>query len=157
MTTEKIAVFPGTFDPITKGHVDIVDRGSLLFDKVIVAVGMNSKKTTLFTLEKRMRWIQETFAHNVKVEVMSYEGLTVDFCRKVNANFILRGLRNGTDFDYESHIGQLNKALSEDIETIFVLSSPELSYISSTLVRDLIIHHGNYAPFLPEAVNMEEK
>jgi pantetheine-phosphate adenylyltransferase len=156
MTAEKIAVFPGTFDPITKGHVDIVDRGSLLFDKVIVAVGINSKETTLFTLEKRMRWIEETFAHNVKVEVMSYEGLTVDFCRKVNAKFILRGLRNGTDFDYESHIGQLNKALSEDIETIFVLSSPELSYISSTLVRDLIVHQGNYAPFLPEAVNMEE-
>ncbi len=156
MTAEKIAVFPGTFDPITKGHVDIVDRGSLLFDKVIVAVGINSKKTTLFTLEKRMRWIEETFAHNVKVEVMSYEGLTVDFCRKVNAKFILRGLRNGTDFDYESHIGQLNKALSQDIETIFVLSSPELSYISSTLVRDLIVHQGNYAPFLPEAVNMEE-
>jgi pantetheine-phosphate adenylyltransferase len=156
MTAEKIAVFPGTFDPITKGHVDIVDRGSLLFDKVIVAVGVNPKKTTLFTLEKRMRWIEETFAHNVKVEVMSYEGLTVDFCRKVNAKFILRGLRNGTDFDYESHIGQLNKALSEDIETVFVLSSPELSYISSTLVRDLIVHQGNYAPFLPEAVNMEE-
>ena len=156
MTAEKIAVFPGTFDPITKGHVDIVDRGSLLFDKVIVAVGINSKKTTLFTLEKRMRWIEETFAHNVKVEVMSYEGLTVDFCRKVNAKFILRGLRNGTDFDYESHIGQLNKALSQDIETIFVLSSPELSYISSTLVRDLIVHQGNYAQFLPEAVNMEE-
>jgi pantetheine-phosphate adenylyltransferase len=156
MTAEKIAVFPGTFDPITKGHVDIVDRGSLLFDKVIVAVGVNPKKTTLFTLEKRMRWIEETFAHNVKVEVMSYEGLTVDFCRKVNAKFILRGLRNGTDFDYESHIGQLNKALSQDIETVFVLSSPELSYISSTLVRDLIVHQGNYAPFLPEAVNMEE-
>ena len=156
MTAEKIAVFPGTFDPITKGHVDIVDRGSLLFDKVIVAVGVNPKKTTLFTLEKRMRWIEETFAHNVKVEVMSYEGLTVDFCRKVNAKFILRGLRNGTDFDYESHIGHLNKALSQDIETVFVLSSPELSYISSTLVRDLIVHQGNYAPFLPEAVNMEE-
>ena len=157
MTTEsqRIAVFPGTFDPITKGHEDIVERGSALFDKVIVAVGINSKKTTLFTLEKRIQWIRETFAKNAKIEVMSYEGLTVDFCKSVGAKYILRGLRNGTDFDYESHIGQLNKALSGEIETIFVLSSPELSYISSTLVRDLIVHHGNYRPFLPEAVQVE--
>lgn len=159
MTNEaqRIAVFPGTFDPITKGHEDIVMRGSELFDKVIVAVGINSKKTTLFTLEKRIQWIKETFAKNAKVEVMSYEGLTVDFCKRVGAKYILRGLRNGTDFDYESHIGQLNKALSGEIETVFVLSSPELSYISSTLVRDLIIHHGAYRPFLPEAVNLNHE
>lgn len=157
MTTEtqRIAVFPGTFDPITKGHEDIVERGSALFDKVIVAVGINSKKTTLFTLEKRIKWIRETFAKNAKIEVMSYEGLTVDFCKSVGAKYILRGLRNGTDFDYESHIGQLNKALSGEVETVFVLSSPELSYISSTLVRDLIIHHGDYRRFLPDEVKLE--
>ena len=154
MTIEKIAVFPGTFGPITKGHVDIVDRGSLIFDKIIIAVGVNTKKTTLYTLEKRIAWIKETFAHNSKVEVDFYEGLTVDYCEKVGANFLLRGLRNGSDFDYESHIAQLNKALNEDIETVFILSSPELSYISSTLVRDLIIHNGNYRPFLPEAVQV---
>ena len=154
MTIEKIAVFPGTFDPITKGHVDIVDRGSLIFDKIIIAVGVNTKKTTLYTLEKRIAWIKETFAHNSKVEVDFYEGLTVDYCKKVGANFLLRGLRNGSDFDYESHIAQLNKALNVDVETVFILSSPELSYISSTLVRDLIIHNGNYSPFLPEAVQV---
>lgn len=154
MAVEKIAVFPGTFDPITKGHVDIVDRGSLMFDKVIVAMGVNTKKTTLFTLENRIAWIKEAFAHNPKVEVDFYEGLTVDFCKKVGAKFLLRGLRNGSDFDYESHIAQLNKALYEDIETVFILSSPELSYISSTLVRDLIIHKGNYSKFLPEAVQV---
>lgn len=154
MTIEKIAVFPGTFDPITKGHVDIVDRGSLIFDKIIIAVGVNTKKTTLYTLEKRISWIKETFVHNPKIEVDYYEGLTVDYCKKVGAKFLLRGLRNGSDFDYESHIAQLNKALYEEIETVFILSSPELSYISSTLVRDLIIHHGNYRPFLPEAVQV---
>ena len=153
--SQRIAVFPGTFDPITKGHEDIVERGSALFDKVIVAVGINSKKTTLFTLEKRIQWIKQTFAENAKIEVMSYEGLTVDFCKKMGARYILRGLRNGTDFDYESHIGQLNKALSGEIETVFVLSSPELSYISSTLVRDLIVHHGEYRRFLPGEVNLE--
>ena len=120
-----------------------------------MAVGINSKKTTLFTLEKRIQWIKQTFAENTKIEVMSYEGLTVDFCKKMGARYILRGLRNGTDFDYESHIGQLNKALSGEIETVFVLSSPELSYISSTLVRDLIVHHGEYRRFLPGEVKLE--
>ncbi len=150
--SKNIAVFPGTFDPITKGHVDIVLRGSELFDKVIVAIGLNTKKETLFSLEQRLEWLKLTFENHPKIEIKYYEGLTVDFCRQNAAKYMLRGLRSGTDFDYESHIAQLNKSLSHEIETIFVLSSPELSYVSSTLVRDLIIHDGEYIRFLPDEV-----
>ena len=147
-----IAVFPGTFDPITVGHVDIVNRASSMFDEIIIAIGVNTKKTTLFDLEKRKEWVHISFANNPKVRVEAYEGLTVDFCKTVNATFLLRGLRNGTDFDYESHIAQLNKALWNNIETIFIMCNPELSYISSTLVRDLIIHKADYQRYLPVGV-----
>ena len=147
-----IAVFPGTFDPITVGHEDIINRSSPLFDEIIVAIGINTKKTTLFPIETRIEWIQKTFANNPKISIQSFEGLTVDFCKKNNAKFLIRGLRNGSDFDYESHIAQLNKALWNDIETIFITSSPELSYISSTLVRDLIIHQADYQRYLPAGI-----
>ena len=147
-----IAVFPGTFDPITVGHVDIVNRASSMFDEIIIAIGVNTKKTTLFDLEKRKEWLKIAFSNNPKVRVEAYEGLTVDFCKTVNATFLLRGLRNGTDFDYESHIAQLNKALWNNIETIFIMCNPELSYISSTLVRDLIIHKADYQRYLPVGV-----
>jgi pantetheine-phosphate adenylyltransferase len=148
----KIAVFPGTFDPITIGHVDIVNRASELFDEIVIAVGVNTKKTTLFDLDLRKQWIQTAFANNPKVRIESYEGLTVDFCKKTGAKFLLRGLRNGTDFDYESHIAQLNKALWGEIETVFIMCDPALSYISSTLVRDLIIHRADFQRYLPEGV-----
>ena len=147
-----IAVFPGTFDPITVGHVDIVNRASTMFDEIIIAVGINTKKTTLFDLEVRKQWIQTAFDNNPKVRVASYEGLTVDFCKSAGAKFLLRGLRNGTDFDYESHIAQLNKALWSEIETVFIMCDPALGYISSTLVRDLIIHKADYARYLPTGV-----
>ena len=147
-----IAVFPGTFDPITVGHEDIINRSSPLFDEIIVAIGINTKKTTLFPIETRMDWILKTFAGNPKISVQSYEGLTVDFCKKNNAKYLIRGLRNGSDFDYESHIAQLNKALWNEIETVFITSSPELSYISSTLVRDLIIHNADYQRYLPAGI-----
>lgn len=146
---KRIAVFPGTFDPVTKGHVDIVLRGAKLFDEVIVAIGINTKKAMLFDLEQRTKWLEDSFKQVSNVRIEHYEGLTVEFCKKVGAQFLLRGLRNGTDFDYESHIAQLNKSLNEDIETVFILSSPELGYISSTLVRDLIIHKGDYQKFIP--------
>jgi pantetheine-phosphate adenylyltransferase len=146
---KRIAVFPGTFDPVTKGHVDIVLRGAKLFDEVIVAIGINTKKAMLFNLEQRTKWLEDSFKQVSNVRIEHYEGLTVEFCKKVGAQFLLRGLRNGTDFDYESHIAQLNKSLNEDIETVFILSSPELGYISSTLVRDLIIHKGDYQKFIP--------
>lgn len=148
----KIAVFPGTFDPVTVGHVDIVNRASELFDEIIIAIGVNTKKTTLFDLQVRKQWIQTAFANNPKVRIESYEGLTVDFCKKMGAKFLLRGLRNGTDFDYESHIAQLNKALWNDIETVFIMCDPAMSYVSSTLIRDLIIHKADYARYLPEGV-----
>lgn len=146
---KRIAVFPGTFDPVTIGHVDIVVRGAKLFDEVIVAIGINTKKAMLFDLEQRTKWLEESFQHVPNVRIEHYEGLTVEYCKTVGAQFLLRGLRNGTDFDYESHIAQLNKSLNEDIETVFILSSPELGYISSTLVRDLIIHKGDYQKFIP--------
>ncbi len=151
---DKIAVFPGTFDPITVGHADIINRTSCLFDAVIVAIGVNTKKTTLFDLEIRKNWISQTFANNPKVSIDTYEGLTVDFCKKNNAKFLIRGLRNGSDFDYESHIAQLNKAMWPEIETIFINSSPELSYISSTLVRDLIIYKADFKPYLPSNIDI---
>ncbi len=152
MNVKTIAVFPGTFDPVTKGHLDIVARGAQLFDEVVVAIGINTKKTTLFDLDQRTKWLEETFASYSNVRIDHYEGLTVEFCAKIGAKFLLRGLRNGSDFDYESHIAQLNKDLSNGIETVFILSSPELSYISSTLVRDLILHEGEYQRYMPDGL-----
>jgi pantetheine-phosphate adenylyltransferase len=153
MTTKTIAVFPGTFDPVTKGHLDIVARGAQLFDEVVVAIGINTKKTTLFDLDQRTKWLKETFAPYSNVRIDHYEGLTVDYCDQIGAKFLLRGLRNGSDFDYESHIAQLNKDLSHGIETVFILSSPGLSYISSTLVRDLILHEGEYQRYMPDGLS----
>ncbi|MBM3400483.1 MAG: pantetheine-phosphate adenylyltransferase [Bacteroidetes bacterium] len=148
----RIAVFAGTFDPITNGHVDVIKRSLLLFDKIVIAIGENTKKQTLFDTEKRLFWIHEIFSAEPKISVSSYSGLTVDFCREVGAQYILRGLRNGSDYDYEAHIAQLNKELNPMIETVFVITSPEVSYISSSLVRDLIICKGDYTRFVPAQV-----
>jgi pantetheine-phosphate adenylyltransferase len=153
MTLRK-AVFAGTFDPITNGHVDVVQRAASLFDELIIAIGINTAKKTLFGLEQRTLWLQETFHDISHVRVMHYEGLTVNFCKELGARYMLRGLRNGTDFDYEAHIAQLNKSLSGEVETVFMLTSPEVSFISSTLVRDLIIHGGDYSAYVPEAVKV---
>ena len=148
----RIAVFAGTFDPITNGHVDVIRRSLPLFDKIVIAIGENTKKQTLFDTEKRLSWIRDIFSAEPKVSVASYSGLTVDFCKQVGAGYILRGLRNGSDYDYEAHIAQLNKELNPKIETVFVITSPEVSYISSSLVRDLIIYKGDYARFVPAQV-----
>ena len=148
----KVAVFAGTFDPMTLGHVDIINRSLNLFDKIIIAIGVNTKKQTLFSLDDRRAWIKEIFKGNPKIEIADYTDLTVNFCRSRKANYILRGLRNGSDFDYEAHIAQVNKELAPEIETVFTISSPELSYISSTIVRDLIIYGGDYSGFVPNAV-----
>jgi pantetheine-phosphate adenylyltransferase len=149
---KRIAVFAGTFDPITLGHVDIVKRALQLFDSIIIAVGVNTKKQNLFPVEKRLEWIKNIFKDEPKVQVESYEDLTVQFCRNQNANYILRGLRNGSDYDYEAHIAQLNRELAPEIETVFIITTPALSYISSSLVRDLIIYGGEYKSFVPEEV-----
>jgi pantetheine-phosphate adenylyltransferase len=148
----RIAVFAGTFDPITNGHVDVIKRSLPLFDKIVIAIGENTKKQTLFDTEKRLSWIREIFLSETRISVASYSGLTVDFCKEVGASFILRGLRNGSDYDYEAHIAQLNKELNPLIETVFVITSPEVSYISSSLVRDLIVYQGDYTRFVPSQV-----
>lgn len=148
----KLAIFPGTFDPITNGHVDIVKRGLHLFDEIIIAVGQNTKKQTLFATEKRVEWIENIFANDPRVKVSSYEGLTVDFCKHNNALFILRGLRSNGDFEYESYIAQVNRKLAPGIETTFIMSSPELTSVSSSVVRDVIVFGGDYKSFVPKEV-----
>ncbi len=148
----KIALFPGSFDPFTKGHEDIILRAIPLFDKIVIGVGNNSSKKYLFTIEQRLEWIKKTFSNQASVEVTNYEGLTVDYCKKINANYILRGLRNPIDYNYESNIAYMNKALENDIETVFLLTSPEFMAINSTIVRDIIIHKGNAKQFVPLAI-----
>ena len=152
---KRIAVFPGSFDPITKGHEDIVKRVVPLFDEIIVAIGVNSSKNYFFPLEKRMQFIEQTFAGEDKIKVQSYSGLTIDYCRSVGARFILRGLRTSADFEFERGIAQMNKAMATDIETIFILTAPELSAINSTIVRDILKHGGNASQFVPGRIQLK--
>ena len=134
---KKIAVFPGSFDPFTVGHKSIVDRALNMFDEIIIAIGYNSEKSGFFPLEKRVEWIKQTFKDNRKIKVITYQGLTVDFCKKNNANYILRGLRTSEDFEYERAIAQMNKKMLLNTETVFLLTSPEHTPISSTiLIKD---------------------
>ncbi len=151
---KKIAVFPGSFDPITKGHVDIVKRALPLFDEVILAVGINSIKSGLFPLEQRLGWLEAVFADEPKVKVDHFEGLTVHFCQKVGANYLIRGLRNASDFDYEKTISQLNTIIGDDLDTVFFISKPEFSHISSTIVREIIKGQGATDAFLPEQIKI---
>lgn len=150
----KIAVFPGSFDPITNGHIDIIQRALPLFDKIIVAIGTNSVKKTLFSLEQRKQWLEDVFAKVDKVEVGEFEGLTVHYCDKVGAKYLIRGLRNGSDFDYEKTISQLNNIVGDNIDTVFFISKPEFSHISSTIVREIIKGHGDTSSFLPEEIEI---
>ncbi|HCS20442.1 MAG TPA: pantetheine-phosphate adenylyltransferase [Bacteroidetes bacterium] len=150
----KKAVFPGTFDPITIGHVDIIQRALPLFDEIVIGVGRNNDKTHLFDLETRLNWIREIFKDEPKVSVDHYPGLTVDFARFKKAQCILRGLRSVTDFEYEFQISQVNKGLNPDIETVFLMATPAFTPISSKIVRDVIIKGGNYKPFVPDAVRL---
>jgi pantetheine-phosphate adenylyltransferase len=149
---KNVAIFPGSFDPITVGHVDLVRRAQKIFDKIIVAVGLNSQKSTLFTLEQRLKWLNVVFSDFQNVEVAYFEGLTVNFCKEKNAHYLLRGLRNASDFDYEKTISQLNTIIGDDIETVFLISSPEFSHISSTIVREIIKGKGNVSPFIPSVI-----
>ena len=150
----KICVFPGSFDPITSGHADIVQRALPLFDKIIIAIGINSQKTSLFPLEQRQQWIKDVFANEPKVEMDTFEKLTADFCKKVNAKYILRGLRNASDFDYEKTISQLNFIVGGGVETLFFISQPQFSHISSTIVREIIKGEGDASPFLPPQIKI---
>ncbi|WP_293871407.1 pantetheine-phosphate adenylyltransferase [Flavobacterium sp.] len=145
------AVFPGSFDPITLGHFDIIERGISLFDEVIVAIGINAEKKYMFSLEERKKFIEESFKNEPKVSVITYEGLTIDLCLKMNAQFILRGLRNTADFEFEKAIAHTNRKLSK-IETVFLLTASKTSYISSSIVRDVITNGGDYSVLVPESV-----
>ena len=153
----KIAVFPGSFDPITVGHVALVERALPLFDKIIVAVGINTQKKYLFTLEQRMEWLEKVFAKYPQVEVDSFEGLTAHFCTKIGSKYLLRGLRNASDFDYEKTISQLNHIVGDGIETVFLISGPGFSHISSTIVREIILGGGNAKPFVPKELKLPKK
>ena len=148
----KIALFPGSFDPLTKGHVEIIIKGLSVFDKVIVAIGRNSQKKYLFDIETRKQWICDVFKDFPTVEVVIYEGLTIDFCHKIGANYILRGLRSCSDFEYEKGIAFANKEMNPLIETVFLLSSPATFNISSTIVRDIIVNKGDYSHFVPKEI-----
>jgi pantetheine-phosphate adenylyltransferase len=150
----KRAIFPGSFDPITLGHEDIIKRAVNLFDEVIVAIGINSEKKYMFTLQERMGFIKEAFINEPKVTVVSYEGLTVDFCKKNNVKFILRGLRNPADFEFEKAIAHTNRDLAP-IETVFLLTAANTSYISSSIVRDVIRNHGDYTKLVPKSVRVK--
>ena len=150
----KIAIFPGSFDPITVGHVDIVTRAVPLFDEIIIAIGVNTQKKYLFSLEQRMEWIKKVFKDQPTVKVESYTGLTVNYCQQKNAKYIIRRIRSSADFEYEKTIAQLNKMMQPDLDTFLILSSPELSAISSTIVREIIIGGGDTSKFLPKEVDV---
>ena len=145
------AIFPGSFDPITLGHYDIIKRSIPLFDEIVVAIGINAEKKYMFSLEERKRFIEEAFADEPSVSVVIYEGLTIDLCKKLKANFILRGLRNPADFEFEKAIAHTNRRLSK-IETVFLLTAAKTSYISSSIVRDVIRNGGDYSVLVPESV-----
>jgi pantetheine-phosphate adenylyltransferase len=150
-----IAVFPGSFDPFTLGHESIVRRVLPLFDQVIVGIGINSHKNYYFTLEKRKEWIAKVFADEKKVSVQTFSGLTINFCRKVNAKFIVRGLRTTTDLEFEKAIAQMNKTMANEIETLFILPTPELSAINSTIIRDIVRNGGDASSFVPAAIDLK--
>ncbi len=147
---ERIAIFPGSFDPITKGHESVINRAVPLFDKIIVALGVNPQKETFFPLEKRVFWLKKVFKNNPVVEVMTYSGLTVDFCKEVGARYILRGLRTSADFEFERSIGQINKQLYPEIDTVFLLTATQYTPLNSSIVRDIIRNGGDPAPFVPD-------
>ena len=151
---KKNAVFPGSFSPFTIGHQSIIERALPLFDRIIIAIGINSEKNQYFSIEERMQWIKDVYVNNNKISVKFYEGLTVDFCKKEDAKFILRGLRDSHDFKFEKNIAQTNHCLNNDIETIFLITPPEISHISSTIIRDIIKNGGDVSQFIPKQINL---
>jgi pantetheine-phosphate adenylyltransferase len=152
----KRAVFPGSFDPITLGHFDIIERGAKLFDEIIIGIGINAEKKYMFPLDIRQQFIKECFQDNPKIKVVTYSGLTIDFCKENKVNYILRGLRNPADFEFEKAIAHTNRHLSS-IETVFLLTAAKTSYISSSIVRDVIRNNGDYTKLVPKSVIVTHK
>ncbi|MES1220079.1 MAG: pantetheine-phosphate adenylyltransferase [Bacteroidota bacterium] len=148
----RICLFPGTFDPLTLGHVDIINRALPLFDKIVVGIGLNSSKTPMFSPDKRLKWIKDIYKNDKRVDGAVYEGLTVDFCKKIKAKFILRGIRYVSDFEYEKTIADANRTLDKEIETVFLTGEPKYTSVASTIVRDIIRNGGNAKLFLPDIV-----
>jgi len=157
LTKMKVAIFPGSFDPITVGHIDLIERASLLFDKTIVAIGQNNQKKYLFSLKQRQSWLKKIAKSYPTVEVATYKGLTVKFAEKVEAQYLVRGLRNASDFDYEKTISQLNNIVGDGLETVFFIAKPGMSHISSTIVREIIKGQGDVSAFVPEIINKDLK
>jgi pantetheine-phosphate adenylyltransferase len=162
----RIAVFPGSFDPVTKGHESIVNRALPLFDSIIVAIGNNSTKSSMFTLEQRKLWLVQTFVStnpqlgtkgHPKIKIIDYSTLTIELCRKEKANYILRGLRSVTDFEYESSIAKMNRMMEPSVETVFMLALPEFSGIHSTIIREIVKHGGDVSRFVPGGIELKEK
>ncbi len=153
----RIAIFPGSFDPVTKGHTDILDRSLPLFDKVILAIGVNAQMQSFFTHEMRLEWLREIYGNNEKIEIVSYSGLTAELCKQKGAHYILRGLRNTTDFEYEKTIALLNRSMDETLESIFIMSAPEYGHIHSSVVRELIRYKGNFDHLVPACVVRDAK
>ena len=153
---KKIAVFPGSFSPFTLGHKSIVERTLPLFDKLIIAIGSNSSKTNKFDSEKNQKWIQSLFASENKIEVLTYEGLTVDFCKNQNSKYIVRGVRDEKDFEFEKKVAQNNKELNSEIETLLITTLPKYSHISSTIVRDIMKNNGDLSKLVPNHLNIKE-
>ena len=149
---QRICLFPGTFDPLTLGHVDIINRAIPLFDKIIVGIGLNTAKAPMFSAEQRLNWIKDIYKDEERVEGAIYEGLTIDFCKKISAQFILRGIRYVSDFEYEKTIADANRTLDKSIETIFLTGEPKYTSVASTIVRDIIRNNGDASHFLPEQV-----
>ncbi|RYZ95892.1 MAG: pantetheine-phosphate adenylyltransferase [Sphingobacteriaceae bacterium] len=145
-----IALFPGSFDPVTKAHVDIVKRSVGLFDKIYIGIGVNSTKNSFLTIEKRQQMLRAVFEHEPKIHIIAYEGLTVDFCRSIDAGYMIRGIRTVSDFEYEKGIAQMNHTLAPDIESIFIVSKPGYSALSSTIVREIMRHNGDVSQFIPK-------
>ncbi len=149
---ERIALFPGTFDPVTLGHTDIINRALPLFDKLVIGIGRNSNKTAMFSETQRLQWLQGIYINEPKIKVVVYDGLTVSCCKSIGANFIVRGIRYVNDFEYEKAIADMNRSLAKNVETIYLTCLPEFTSVASTLVRDVIRNGGDVSKFLPESI-----
>ena len=155
ISSKKIAVFPGSFDPITIGHESIIYKALPLFDELIIAIGINTEKKYFFSLEKRILFLEQLFKKEPKIKIKTYKGLTVDFCEQQNAKYIVRGLRTAADFEFERTIAQMNKAMKNEIETVFFISNLEFSAITSTIVREIIRYNGDVKKFIPKGIKLK--